>query len=272
MSSVAQSEDSLFGPQLPGRFDFTVLFEHAMLGLIPTALVVLVTPFYLKDLLHTQRQVRPGSLLWSKMMCGLALVVIQATNIALWHKTDYFRSRVTVATSIMSLIASLCTMAIIIITHIYSLQPSSFLSLLFSLTMIFDITMARSYFLRDTLSTIAALQACVVVLKLVLVVLEEVPKRSLYLSEKLQSTISLETASGFWNRSLFVWLNPLLVFGWHNHFTIESLPNIGEEFESERLFDRFSHHWVKGTVLYLSCPTEQDCPLIQLVLRFADFT
>ncbi|OAA80128.1 ABC transporter, transmembrane domain, type 1 [Akanthomyces lecanii RCEF 1005] len=246
MSSLAQSNDSLFGPQLPGHFDFTVLFEHAMLGLIPTALVVSVTPLYLKVLLHTQRQVRPGYLLWSKLACGVALVAIQAANIMLWHKTDYFQSRVTVATSIMSLLASICTMAIIVVTHIYYLQPSSFLSLLFSLTMIFDITMARSYFLRNTLSAIAALQVSIVVLKFFLVILEEVSKRGLYLSQELRSTVSAETASGFWNRSLFVWLNPLLVFGWRNQFTIDKLPSIGEEFESERLFDRFSHHWVKA--------------------------
>ncbi len=254
MSSVAQSDDSPFGSQLPGPFDFTVLFEHAMLGLIPTALVVFVTPFYLKDLLHTQRQVRPGNLLWSKLACGLALVAIQATNIMLWHKTGYLQSRVTVATSIMSLVASSCTMAIIIVTHIYSLQPSSFLTLLFSLTMIFDITMARSCFVRDTLSAIATLQVCIAILKLFLIILEEVSKRGLYLSQEQRSAVSAETASGFWNRSFFVWLNPLLVFGWRNHFTIDNFPSIGEEFESERLFDRFSHHWIKGTVQCFSCP------------------
>ncbi len=244
-SSLVQA-DALLGPQLPGYFDFTVLFEHATLWLIPTALVILATPFYLSSLRHAQRQVRPGNLLWSKLVCGLALVAIQATNIALWHKTDYFHSRTTVVASVMSLLASLCTMAIITITHIYSLQSSSFLSMLFSLTMLFDITMARSYFFRETLSAIAALQVCVVALKLVLIVLEEVPKRSLYLSEELRSTASAETASGFWNRSLFVWLNPLLVFGWRNNFTIDNLPSIGEEFASERLFDRFSPHWIKG--------------------------
>lgn len=242
----SSSPDALFGPQLPGHFDFTVFFEHAMLMLVPTGVVVLVTPFYLKQVARAQRQVLPGLLLWAKLALGLALVAMQATNIALWHNTDYFHSGVTVAASVMSLVASICTMAIIFITHAYCLQPSAFLSIFFSLTMLFDIAMARSYFLRDTLGAIAGLQVCVVILKLLLVILEEVPKRSLYRSEHLRFTASAETVSGFWSRSLFVWLNPLLVFGWRNAFTLDNLPSIGDEFASERLFDEFLPHWTEG--------------------------
>lgn len=244
MSSSAS--DALFGPQLPGHFDFTILFEHAMMWLVPTGLAILVTPFYLKSAMRAERKVRPGKLLWIQMACGLALVGLQATNIALWHNTDYFRSSVTVAACSMSLVASICTMCIIAITHMYSLQSSAFLSIFFTLTGLFDIAMARSYFLRDTLGAIASLQTCVVILKLVLIILQEVPKRSLYLSETLQSSVSAESASGFWNRSMFLWLNPLLIFGWRKRFKLDDLPNIGEEFASEKLFDRFSPHWAQG--------------------------
>lgn len=246
MSSSIQL-DAQFGPQLPGSFDFTVLFEHAMFWLVPTGIVILVTPFYAINILRAQRQVRPGRLLWAKMACGLALVSIQATNIALWHNTDYFHSPVTITASIMSLIASICIMGIIAVTHIYCVQPSSFLSLFFSITLFFDATMARSYFRRDTLGVaIAALQVCVVILKAILIVLEELSKRGLYLATDLQSTVSPETAAGFWNRSLFVWLNPLLFFGWRDNFTLDNLPNIGDDFESQRLFDLFSPQWTKG--------------------------
>lgn len=93
------------------------------------------------------------------------------------------------------------------------------------------------------------MQVCVVLLKLLLVILEEVPKRSLYRSSYLQSTVSSERASGFWNRSLFIWLNPLLVFGWFNNFTQDNLPAIGDEFASEKLFDHFQPYWGKGMQL-----------------------
>lgn len=115
--------------------------------------------------------------------------------------------------------------------------------------------MARSGFLQDTLSAIIALQIGIAVFKLFLIILEEFSKRGFPLPQELRSTVSAEPAVGFWNRSLLAWLNPLLVLGWQKHFTVDDLPSIGEEFASERLFDQFSHHWVKGTVRFLSLTT-----------------
>lgn len=213
-----------------------------MLWLVPAGIVILATPLYFNKAVRAQRQVQPGILLWVKLACALALVVIQASNIVLWHKTDYFHSEVTVAASAMSLVASICTFAIVAIAHTYSLQPSAFLSVFFSITMLFDITMTRG-----TPNTLAALQFCVVVLKLVLIILAEAPKRGLYRSQLMRSAVSAETASGFWKRSLFLWLNPLSYHGWFHTLTADNLPNIADELRSEKLFDQFVPYWAQGT-------------------------
>ncbi|KAM3468119.1 hypothetical protein MY5147_008259 [Beauveria neobassiana] len=239
MPSLARL-DTLFGPQLPGHFDFILFVEHVMLWLVPAGIVILATPLYFNKAVRAQRQVQPGILLWVKLACALALVVIQASNIVLWHKTDYFHSEVTVAASAMSLVASICTFAIVAIAHTYSLQPSAFLSVFFSITMLFDITMTRG-----TPNTLAALQFCVVVLKLVLIILAEVPKRGLYRSQLMRSAVSAETASGFWKRSLFLWLNPLSYHGWFHDLTADNLPNIADELRSEKLFDQFVPYWAQ---------------------------
>ncbi|KAM3518260.1 hypothetical protein NHJ13051_008319 [Beauveria bassiana] len=239
MSSLARL-DTLFGPQLPGHFDFILFVEHVMLWLVPAGIVILATPLYFNKAVRAQRQVQPGILLWVKLACALALVVIQAGNIVLWHKTDYFHSEVTVAASAMSLVASICTFAIVAIAHTYSLQPSAFLSVFFSMTMLFDITMTRG-----TPNTLAALQSCVVVLKLVLIILAEVPKRGLYRSQLMRSAVSAETASSFWKRSLFLWLNPISYHGWFHTLTADNLPNIADELRSEKLFDQFVPCWAQ---------------------------
>ncbi|KAM3492211.1 hypothetical protein MY3957_004498 [Beauveria namnaoensis] len=239
MSSLA-SLDTLFGPQLPGHFDFILFVEHVMLWLVPAGVVILATPLYFNKAVRAQRQVQPGILLWVKLACALALVAIQASNIVLWHKKDYFHSEVTVAASAMSLVASICTFAIVAIAHTYSLQPSALLSGFFSITMLFDITMTRG-----TLNALAALQFCVVVLKLVLIILAEVPKRGLYRSQLRRSAVSAETASGFWKRSLFLWLNPISYHGWFHTLTADNLPNIADELRSEKLFDQFVPYWAQ---------------------------
>lgn len=236
--------DGMFGPAMPGKFDFTLLFELVMLGMVPAGIVILVTPFYLRSLATAANQVRPGVLLWAKLAAGVALVSIQLASIVLWHRADLFRSNVALAASIMSFIGSLCVVVIIYITHTFSLHSSSFMSIFLSLTMLFDITMARSYFLRESLDALGALQVVVASLKLFLALLEEVPKLHLFRSPLVRPGAG--EAVGFWCRSLLLWLNPILRLGFRKTFTIEELPYIGERYDSEKLFDQFVPYWKRG--------------------------
>ncbi|KAJ6785357.1 hypothetical protein PWT90_03232 [Aphanocladium album] len=235
--------DARWGPQLEGEFDFTLLFEQLMLTIVPGGIIILIIPRYLKSAIQSARRVRSGRLLWGKLATGLALLAVQSANLALWQNDSVFRSKIALAASSMSLLASISILGILYITHTYSLQPSSFLSVFLSFTMLSDIVIARSYFRRTGLGANGALQIAMIVLKLVLVVLEEVPKRSLFYDEQHRSSLSREGAAGFWNRATFFWVNSLMMLGFREDLTVEDLPSIGEEFDSVRLFDKFSPNW-----------------------------
>lgn len=60
--------DDHFGPQVPGIFDFTLLFEQSILSLLPTALFVLLAPLRIVPLLRRENRVKAGPLLWSKLV------------------------------------------------------------------------------------------------------------------------------------------------------------------------------------------------------------
>lgn len=244
--------DRMFGPVLPGKFDFTLLFELVMLGMVPAGIAILVTPIYLAGLAFKTKPVRAGYLLWLKLAAAISLVAVQLASIVLWTRADKFRSNITLAASILSLTASLCVIAILYIAHTSSLQTSAFLSIFLSLTMLFDITTARSYFLRHSLDALAALQVAVAFLKLVLAALEEVPKLHLRRSDAIQPGIS-ETV-GFWNRSLLLWINPLLKLGFRKNLAINELPYIGDRYDPEKNFDRFTPNWNNGMCI----PCEHD--------------
>lgn len=235
--------DGQFGPVDTGRFDFTILFEHAMLGLVPAGILLLALPVFLKAA-RAARQARPGALLWLKLAVSVALVAIQLTSLVLWHHTS--RTPVSLAASIMSLVASLCVLAMTYVTHIYTVQSSALLSIFLSTTMLFDITMARSYYMRGGLGAIAALQVVIASLKLVLVVLEEMPKRNLLYSDKTRNNAGAEQCSGFWNRSMMIWVTRLVVEGARKKLRVEDLPPIGQQFSSEQLFDRFTPFWKRA--------------------------
>ncbi len=178
--------DNTFGPVLPDHFDFTLLFERSMLGMVPAGIAILIVPVYLRAMARAANQVRPGRLLWAKLATAAALVGIQLASIILWHNAGLLRSDVALAASITSLVASLGIAIILYIAHTFFLCPSAFLSVYFSLTMVFDVTMARSYFLRHSIDALGGLQVTVAGLKLVLVLLEEVPKRQLFRSNLLR--------------------------------------------------------------------------------------
>ncbi|KAJ6788184.1 hypothetical protein PWT90_06047 [Aphanocladium album] len=236
--------DDQFGPANTGRFDFTILFEQAMLGLVPTGIVILAMPVFLKAT-RSARQARPGALLWLKLAVGGALVAIQLASLVLWQSAA--RTPVSLAASVMSFVASICVFSVIYITHIYTVQSSALLSVFLTITMLFDITMARSYFMRGGLDAIAASQVVIASLKLMLVVLEEIPKGSLLYSKKIRENAGVEQVNGFWNRSMLIWVTRLVVQGARRKLRVEDLPPIGEEYSSEQLFDRFTPYWVSAT-------------------------
>jgi ATP-binding cassette, subfamily C (CFTR/MRP), member 1 len=62
-------QDNVFGPQLRGSFDFTVLFEQSILSIAPTALFVVLAPFRIAWLLRRRDAcARSGRLLWLKLV------------------------------------------------------------------------------------------------------------------------------------------------------------------------------------------------------------
>ncbi|KAM3465049.1 hypothetical protein MY5147_009362 [Beauveria neobassiana] len=175
--------DTHFGPADVGRFDFTILFEHTMLGLVPTGIIVLAL-------------------------------------------------------------------------------PSALLSIFLPITMLFDITIARSYFMRGGLAAIAALYAVIATLKLALPILEEMPKRNLLYSDEIRDNAGTEGFSGFWNRSMLIWVTRLVVKGSHQHLKVEDLPPIGQQDNPEQLYNRFTPFWDT-----LAAATISKSPLIRAGLK-----
>ncbi|KAJ6779774.1 hypothetical protein PWT90_04952 [Aphanocladium album] len=227
---MSSASDNNFGPVLEGKFDFTLLFERSMLAIVPAGIAILAIPIYVMTMTSKGKQVRPGRLLWAKLATAIALVGLQLSSVILWHRAGLLRSDISLAASIMSFIASF---------------PSAFVSIYLSITMAFDITMARSYFLRNSIDTLGGLQAAVAGLKLVLVLLEEVPKRQLFRSSS--SRPDLGEMVGFWNRSLLLWINSLLRLGFGKNIYVDDLPEIGDKYDSDNLFRKFDLQWKKGS-------------------------
>lgn len=62
------ANDTSFGPQLQGKFDFTLLFQQIILSILPSSLFVVASSAYVSRLLRKPICVRSGALLWSKLV------------------------------------------------------------------------------------------------------------------------------------------------------------------------------------------------------------
>ncbi|ATY58701.1 ABC multidrug [Cordyceps militaris] len=243
-ASIRWAWDNDFGPKLMGQFDFTLLFEQAMLSIIPAGLVLLSLPYHVRLAVRAPARVRPGLLLWLKLAVGLTMVAMHTTSLILWQREAVFHSDLSLPAAVMSLVSSLGILVVLYVAHVYSLRTSGFLSVFLAITLLFDATMTRSYFRRAGLGTIGALQVVVVVAKFVLVVLEEVSKRHLFRADPVRLSASKETTAGFWNRAVFGWLNSLLLFGFRNTLKLQDLPPIDEHLQySLQRYDHFVPRW-----------------------------
>lgn len=129
-------------------------------------------------------------------------------------------------------------------SHTQFLQPLLFLSAFLSITLVFDLVTIYTFLHRTGLGTLARLTCILPALKFVLVILEEISKRSLIIAEN-RDQLGSEMTAGFWNRSTFLWINPLLLFGFRRILNNDALPDISLQFGSNMLYRDFKICWDK---------------------------
>ncbi|OAQ99018.1 hypothetical protein LLEC1_01154 [Akanthomyces lecanii] len=241
--AVAGDGDGAFGPTLNGFFDFTLSFEHSILSILPTSVFIVLTPIHVNHLWRRQPCVKPGILLWLKMLSTLLLLSCQVASLALWAVSSVPRHDLAVASAAVTCVGSICIFFLLYAEHIYSYRPSTLLSVYLTLMILFDIAKTRSYFLRGDLDALAGLSVAVVVIEFVLLLFQEVSKRRLVTTRNSQPRLSGEALSGFWGRALFLWVNSTLKLGFRSILRVEDLKDLGPEFSSERLHADFEPHW-----------------------------
>lgn len=155
-------------------------------------------------------------------------------------------SKTTLAAKVMATTSSAIWAAVLYYDHRYSRQSSIFLSLLLSITAITEGSRTRSFFLRGSsgmgagMTTVAGLTLAGVVLRIVLIVLLELPKDLIdHADEKLDPNATV----GFWNRSLLLWANSLMIRGYQRQIKMEDLGSLRPEARSQLLVDRMSRAW-----------------------------
>ncbi len=171
------------------------------------------------------------------------------------------RSDIALAAASMSCVASFTIVVLVVVEHRFTLRPTSLLSLYILMSLLLDVVKSRSYFLRHWMSALGGLSAAAAAAKAILIAVQEIPKTALLIDENLRHTTSKEATSGFWNRSVFAWLNSIFLVGFRQTLCLEDLEPLDPPLSAGPLLNRFIPKWDKGAII-------EPEPLL---LEFANF-
>jgi len=161
-------------------------------------------------------------------------------------------TRTSVAASAVSLVCTLGIALFSFIEHRHTVRPSTLLGVFLFCTLLFDIAHTRTLWLRVgewSSRVIASVSTAAVVIKAVILTLEAVGKRRLLAPE--YRVLPPEATSGIYNRSFFLWLNPLFRSGFSRILDIDDLFALDKHLEAVYCHRLFLAAKNKGELFHL---------------------
>lgn len=226
--------DTRFGPSVSScrrEFDFTVLFEEAVLVIIPACTFIISAITYLLFLQQAPTLVRHGRLHAFKLCLGTALAATQILVLVFQARLAR-KTAVSIASAAVSLTASIFIPLLSHLEHLKSRRPSSLLVIFLSLTCLFDATRTRTYWLSGEVA-LAAILSVSLGIRLVTFYLEAQSKSDLLLVP--DKNIPPEVLAGPISRTVFHWLNGLMVSGYRGVLHPQEFGPIDDRLLSVRL-------------------------------------
>jgi hypothetical protein len=257
LRTVKAAMDDAFGPINRDRADPTLLFQQTTLTILPTALLLLISPLYVIYYNKSPVVSTESVLLWVKLVSTTvvyssllslnisgqavaALVFVLHIVVAILDTSSNDAAHT--AAAVFSCLAAGAVICLLYFEHRRALKSSALLSIYLATTVLFDIAKTRSCFLREGARLTGGLSVTITVAQFGLLVLEEVPKRY----QSPASTLGEELRRGFWARTFFVWINSLLRLGFQRTLLADQLPTLGPEFASRTMAHMFEKKWVKS--------------------------
>ncbi|TVY60887.1 ABC transporter FUM19 [Lachnellula suecica] len=229
-------------------FDFTLQFEQSILSIGPSALFLLAFPLRWLHLRSQSRKTTKGGLLSvSKVGCIVVLGILQLVLLVLWARISRHGGAsggVAIAANTIGVLNAIALCVLSFAEHRQSIRPSSLITLYLLSSIAFDAVQCRTLWLlpeRHDLRTVATIFSISIGLKLGILVLEVIEKRTFLLPP--WNRAPPESLSGTINRSLFWWLNALFKRGYNGVLNPESLWPTDQSMDSERLLLRLRSVW-----------------------------
>ncbi|PWY72973.1 multidrug resistance-associated protein [Aspergillus heteromorphus CBS 117.55] len=247
MSRCSLDADNVFGPVVVHAcrdgFDFTLLFEQSIFGLIPAVAFLLASPLRVRQLAKKDVRTERNAMRMAKLILALVFAAMQLALLVCWARNDRPRTQVSVPFSTINLVVALEIVVLSWMEDERSARPSSILNIYLLLTLLFDIAQARTLWLSHTNNLIPVLFTASVAAKAAMLLLEALEKRR-YLTSKYQD-LPPESTSGIVNRSFMWWLNRLFLDGFQSLLTMSDLYVLDKRLESVGIAKKAQKAWIR---------------------------
>lgn len=204
------------------------------------------------------------------MQCvSLLLIILESTGLAL-RCLSSDRTKTTYAAVSLELAAAVAIAAVVYVEHRHAIRTSAILGLYLAIGILIDGTKTRSYFVRNMVAS-GSVAAVAAATRLILLVLEEIPKTNLFIDPEMRTKSGGEVTSGFFTRTFLLFLHPLMSTGYRRVLTMDDLGNLGPDFSSEHLFSTLLRCWplskqAKKHSLFIACCKAWAWPILLVVL------
>ncbi|KAL6824764.1 P-loop containing nucleoside triphosphate hydrolase protein [Trichoderma sp. SZMC 28015] len=241
--STFVKNDQLF-QQNNEQFDFNIKFEQVFLSILPSALFIIVASW--RTVSQARKPVLVNAPLFqiikvaamtSYTVLQLALLILAAA-FGLFHISSIF-----IAASVLKLLSSISMIPLTAVEHNKSPRPSVLLTSYLLLSLLFDVTQARTLYLSSATSaelSYSNLFTAAVALKTAILVLES-RKKSKWMNWN-EKEHSPEETSGILSLGVFFWLNKLFLDGYRKIILLDDLYSLDKSLEPEIIHEKFSRN------------------------------
>ncbi|KAJ4857971.1 ABC transporter domain-containing protein [Trichoderma breve] len=251
--------DQLFQQNIE-QFDFNIKFEQVFLSILPSALFIIAASW--RTVSQARKPVLVNAPLFqiikvaamtSYTVLQLALLILAAA-FGLFHISSIF-----IAASVLKLLSSISMIPLTTVEHNRSPRPSVLLTSYLLLSLLFDVTQVRTFYLSSATSaelSYSNLFTAAVALKTAILVLES-RKKSKWMNWN-EKDHSPEETSGILSLGVFFWLNKLFLDGYRKIILLDDLYSLDKSLDPEIIHEKFSRNMdysrMKGPLLLPTIP------------------
>ena len=231
--------DGTFGPTVSGcrdDFDFTMLFEDTFFAMVPSAILLLAAPFQLVELSRQGPILLRGRLLPCKLALAIAWFTIQIALLVGLTLNSQRPLGTTMAAAACSVVDGVTICVLSYFSHTRSATPSTLLQSYLGLSLLLDVPRLRTSWLQLPYGPTSILSIISMLLKLFLFAAEALGKQRL-----LRAGLSFpspESMIGLVNRSVFWWLNEILLTGMKRPLKAQDIYEINAELAARTVYDQ----------------------------------